>query len=114
MSEKYSTDELVRFIAESEIDITDDRLRGLSENIVCFAIIARLRAADRLCETMKKTANWYKLLIAKCERDEKRYRGTFNSLADAELHDAKNYKIQLEEACKAIAEYEGEQDVKEK
>lgn len=36
MSE-YSTDELVRFIAESKIDVTDDR---------CFAIIARLQVGD--------------------------------------------------------------------
>jgi len=41
MSE-YSMDELVEFITESNIDVMDDR---------CLAIIAKLRAADKVVES---------------------------------------------------------------
>lgn len=69
MSKTFSTDELVRFIAWSEIDVTDDR---------CSTIIAKLRAADVLCEAAIAAKGFIEL-----------YGGT------------------TERLTKAIAEYEG-------
>jgi hypothetical protein len=117
MSKKYSTEELVESVEKVYLERMGffERLIGsYPERNAQYdnrdAIIARLKAADKLYEILKKTASWYERRIAQSERQEKQNRGRFNSLADACAFDAKNYRIQLEEARKAIAEYERKEE----
>jgi hypothetical protein len=93
MSEKYSTDELVESVEKAYLERMDffERLIGsYPERNAQYdkrdAIIARLRAADRLCEAAKKALPHLMQLYADIEG--KRPRG--------------------EHVRKAIAEYEGE------
>jgi len=102
MSEKrFSTDEIVATVMKWrgwDMDAVDEPAYK--------EIIARLRAADKLCMIMNKIANWLERQIALTERLEKVNRGTFDSLADSCVLDEKTYRAQLEEVRKAIADYE--------
>ena len=63
---------------------------------------------DALVSFARKNADWLKKLIKQSEAQEKQNRGRFNSLADACLHDAKMYHVQLAEAEAAIASATGQ------
>jgi hypothetical protein len=56
MSERYSPDELIGLLEKQKMQ-SIDRITGESFNVIgdngCDAIIARLRAGDKLCEDVK-------------------------------------------------------------
>ena len=80
---KFSTDELVEFIKWIRTDITDSNTSAFD------AIIARLRAADKLCEAVKEASEsqgW-----------------------DGNNPDEDRWKELYAKLRKAIADYEGKQ-----
>ena len=82
MSEKYSTDELVEWLSNAE--------PGFPKS---DAIIARLRAADKLCEAAKKSADeWWRI--------------THEAAKFGKPIVPQNYDLFISDQVKAIADYE--------
>lgn len=97
MSKKYSTNELIEFIAESKIDVTDDR---------CFTIIARLRAADGLLSAAKEYVDRMEEIY-----DNESYKGIWGlAYAHGVKYDGPNDVEARKNIHKTIAEYEGKEE----